>query len=182
MMLTDQESIILNIGELKLSDTFYTFGKRKYVNGILYLPLINPHGEWNWPVGVHLATGDVREGVTISNSKIGEIFFTYGSNWVGSNAQSMAIGYHDKDEIFFVKENFRDIYHENPIVSAREIIRCKYIYESCGIQRGVFSNYDPDYKAKLTKADKVSFERLMAKVRRLKSAFCEENLSKLRNR
>ncbi len=181
MDLLDKESIILQIGDLKLSDTYDTFGEKKYVNGILYLPLINPHGKWCYPVGLHLASGDSREGVAISkNDNTDEIFFTYGANRPSSNAQSMAIGYQDENGFFFVMENFRDIYDKAPSVSSREIVRCKFIFEPCGTRKTVYLNFDSAYKAKLTKPDKVSFQKLLSKVQTLKDAFSEENLSKLR--
>jgi len=182
MELLDKKSIILQIGDLKLSDTYYTFSEKKYVNGILYLPLINPKGILCSPVATHLAWGDSREGVSISNDNdnTDEIFLTYGANRMGSNAQSMAIGYEDENGYFFIEECYQDSYAKNPRVSSRDIVRCQSTFEEGGRVKRIYSYYMPDLESKITKADNEAFQKLMHKVRVLKSAFSEENLNGLR--
>ncbi len=179
MNLQGRDSIMLKIGDLKLSDTNDTFGVKKHVNGISYEPLINPLGEWLSPVDSHLANGDVREGVKISDGNV-EVYLTYGANSLNSKAQSIAIGFELENEFFFIIEYYRNIYERNPYVSLREIIRCESIYESWGIQKTVYSYLGSEYTSSLTEDDRLSVEELFSKVQLLGDAFSRENLNILR--
>ena len=182
MDLKCQESIILGIGDLKLSDTHDTFGERKTVNGISYIPMANPRGEFYYPVSAQLAHGDAREGVIICKDKNKKVFVTYGANRPTSNAQSLAIGYEDENGFFFIMENYRDIYDKNPSVSSREIIRTKLVYEQHGSIKRIYLYWDPNYGDKIDKADETQYKKLLSIIEELKDAFRKDYLSKLRLR
>lgn len=57
MDLLDKKSIILQIGDLKLSDTAYTFDQHRLLNGFEYCPL-----EYEYQQLDHFVRGDAREG------------------------------------------------------------------------------------------------------------------------
>lgn len=181
MQLYDKESIILRIGDLKLSDTYDTFGEKRMVNSFLYQPIIHPDGFWHLQIGEHLAHGDSREGVMISNENV-KVYLTYGANRLGSNAQSMAIGYQDENGFFFIDECFGDIYSEKPRLSSRYIVRCQSLFERNGSEKSVFSFYSPEYKGRLSKADKVSFEKLLSRIRMIEDAVSKSSLNNLRKK
>ena len=181
MQLLDKESIILRIGDLKLSDTYDTFGKKRMVNGFSYQPIIHPDGFWYSQIGEHLAHGDSRKGVIISNEKV-KLYLTYGANRLASNAQSMAVGYQDEMGFFFIDECFGDIYSEKPRLSSRYIVRCQSLFERSGSEKCIFNFYLLKHKVTLSKADKVSFSVLLSKIWMIEDAVSKSNLSNLRKK
>ncbi|MBR5389358.1 hypothetical protein IK146_02255 [Candidatus Saccharibacteria bacterium] len=172
--LNDSGSIILGLGDLKVSDTYDVFGKRAEVNGILYQPLVNPGSSMSQPIGVHLALGDAMEGVLIKQ-RDNEIYFTYGANRPTSHAQSMAIGFHDKEGFFFIVEYFTmaEIYTSSkPKVCRRTIVRCASLCERrADTTITTTFNKDSDCKFEIGKADKVSIKELMSRVQAVSKAF-----------
>ena len=104
MKLSDKESIILRIGDLKISDTGDTFGRESFVNSYYYIPLKNTKS-LDKNIYISLANGDARRAVLIRKDST-EIFLTYGANRDTSNAQSMAIGFKSDIEYYFIHEYF----------------------------------------------------------------------------
>lgn len=183
MNLLEKDSIILKIGDLKLSDTHDTFGEKKEINGYQYIPLEDPSGSWSSQVIDLLAHGDAKEGVLIRNQDT-EILLTYGANRVASNAQSMAIGYYNGGEYYFMDECYRDIYSEHPIVTSRNFVKCHSLWsqtegDTC---KALFSIYNPNLKVRLTKAEKQIILELVSRIKRIEQGLTKESLSNLRKK
>lgn len=181
MDIYSEESIVLKIGDLKLSDTRDTFGKKRDVNGYQYIPLEDPKAILFSDISNNLAHGDSREGVSI-RSKDDEIFLIFGANRSGSNAQSMAIGYYNGGEYFFIDECFGDIYSEKPRLSSRRIVRCQSLWKSSkkDIIKNTYNYYDPNIKEELTSTEKKSLIELLSKIQSVENGLTKESLSNLR--
>ncbi len=199
-LLTSSKSIILGIGDLKISDTHETFGMLDDVNGIKYMPLSDPKtGSLVTPSDIIVRCG-ARRGLRITDGK-DEIFLVYGSNTVSANAQSMAIGISDWRAFFFVEETFieKELYLRNgtPGLASRRIVECTSLYDSGGKSKIVYLapgqrveqpkmpnnvicfNKEPGVELP-SKSEEESFERLMAKVKSLEAAFSKKSLHYLR--
>ncbi len=180
--LLDKSSIILQIGSLQLSNTDDTFGKEGKISKYEYNPLLNPSNSVMFRKGIiaDIGYGDYRCGASISDGK-DSVLLTYGSNRISSNAQSMAIGFYDGSQYFFVDEFFRNIYGKNPELSRRNILICKSLWESNTKKKTIIDD-EEIYKTPMKKEEDY-FNQLMSKVERLEPAFEEENLKALiRNR
>ena len=181
--LLDENSIILQIGNIKLSDTDETFGKNRTVNGYEYNPLLNPNKMFGLrkQMADNIAYGDYRCGVSISNDSKDSIILAYGANRINSNAQSMAIGHHDGSQYFFVVETFRNIYAERigekPELASRRIVVCESLWKHDEKQKVII--YDEEIYKTPTKREEDCFRELMEKLKRLEPAFEEENLKAL---
>ena len=124
--LLDEQSIILRIGDLKISDTGDTFGRESFVNGYFYVPLKYPKSS-SLDINGLLADGDARRCVSIRKDST-EVFLIYGANRVSSNAQSMAIGFKSDSGYYCIKEHFKDIYKKEPILSSTILVRCESLF------------------------------------------------------
>lgn len=181
------ESIILKIGDLKLSDTGETFGKEKSVNGFQYTPLKDPKNKTYSQIAFHLAHGDSREGVSIKNERA-EVLLTFGANRSNSNAQNMAIGYYNGKEYFFIVECFRDIYSEHPTLSSRSIIRCQSLWERSekDVDKAVFNWRELDFpehieqKEKLAEKESALLKELQSRIKVIEKGLTRDSLSNLR--
>ncbi len=177
--LLDENSIILQIGDIKLSNTDDTFGKDGKISGYEYNPLLNPKNSISFHKRIiaDIGYGDYRCGVSISDGK-DSILLTYGANRINSNAQSMAIGFYDGEQYFFVDESFRDIYGKNPELSRRDILVCKSLWEHNEKKKIIL--YNEEICTMPTEKEIDYFNQLMDKVERLEPAFEEEKLRELR--
>lgn len=131
--LKNDKSIILDLGDLKLSDTEHTFRNEKIISGIHYKPIFPTlvWGEENFDFYEpynrllnHLVTGDGRAGVEISKEEK-TLFYGFGANRLSSNASNIVLGFIDKNYSYFIKEWFDpcSIYGAEPSLSQRSIIR-----------------------------------------------------------
>ena len=175
--LLDENSIILAMGDIKLSDTDETFGKSKIVNQYKYEPILNPKNSFPKKIFADIAYGDYKCGTTISNDEK-SILLAYGANRINSNAQSMAIGYFDGSQYFFVVEAFEDIYRKEPELVARRIVNCKSLWSYDQTEKEIW--YRGKTKGKLTQKDLKYFKELSARIEMLEPALKEENLNSLR--
>lgn len=178
------ESSILKIGDLKSSDTLDTFGEPIEFKEYQFEPLMDSTNNELLEVSTKLATGDSRKGVSIKNGDM-EVFLIYGTNSVGTkNAQSMAIGYYDGMDYFFVKEDFlmREMNKERPNVRSRSIIKCKSleIESPKDLEKVLYDAYSPEMKKNLTTNNRMSLVGLTARVGCLERAFTRDVLSNLR--
>lgn len=178
------ESIILKIGDLKSSDTLDTFGESIEFKEYQFEPLMDSTKNELLEVSTNLATGDSRKGVSIKNGDI-EVILIYGTNSVGTkNAQSMAIGYYDGMDYFFVKEDFlmREMNKERPNVSSRSIIKCKSleIESPKDLERVLYDAYSPEMKKNLTTNNRMSLVGLIARVGCIEGGLTSDVLNKLR--
>jgi len=180
MDLLDEESIILRIGDLKISDTGDTFGRESFVNGYYYVPLKNTKS-LDKNICISLAHGSARRGVLIRKDST-EVFLTYGANRDTSNAQSMAIGFKSDSEYYFLHEYFGDIYEEKPKLSSRKIVRCQSLFnpsENDSIKE-IFNALSPKYIETPTDSDEKSFEELMSQISIIEPGLAEQCLNNLR--
>ena len=178
------ESIILKIGDLKSSDTLDTFGEPIEFKEYQFEPLMDSTNNELLEVSTNLATGDSRKGVSIKNGDI-EVFLIYGTNSVGTkNAQSMAIGYYDGMDYFFVKEDFlmREMNKERPNVRSRSIIKCKSleIESPKDLERVLYDVYSPEMKKYLTTNNRMSLVGLTARLGCIDGSLTSDVLSNLR--
>ncbi len=178
------ESIILKIGDLKSSDTLDTFGEPIEFKEYQFEPLMDSTKNELLEVSTNLATGDSRKGVSIKNGDM-EVFLIYGTNSVGAkNAQSMAIGYYDGMDYFFVKEDFlmREMNKERPNVRSRSIIKCKSleIESPKDLERVLYDAYSPEMKKNLTTNNRMSLVGLIARVGCIEGGLTSDVLNKLR--
>lgn len=183
--LLDERSIILNIGNIKLSDTGDTFGKRKIVGGYEYNPILKPNDMFPSNLVAPIAYGDYRRGTSIRDGK-NEMILAYGANRISSNAQSMAIGYFDGSQYFFVVEAFGDIYAEKrnriPELTRRSIVTCKSLWDNdTDTTMTTILNHE-EVEERPTQENITCFRELISRVESLKSAFRGENLEVLRRR
>lgn len=175
--LQDKESIILNIGDIKLSDTGNTFGREAIVNGYEYKPLKNPKSIVEKNVITDIAYGDVKRGTTISDGK-DSIILLWGSNRDTTPAQSIAVGHFDGLQYIFVVETFRDIYRKEPELATRRIATCKSLWDHSEGIKFILSN--GKIEASPTKKELQHCNELFTTLEKLEPAFREENVSTLR--
>lgn len=126
--LKSNKSIILGLGDLKLSDTEYTFKKETIINGICYSPIF-PYDLLNRNVGYerllyNVIVGSARCGVEIAK-KEKKLFYGFGANRISSNASNIVLGFLTTEYSYLIKEYFSSssIYDKNPELIKREIIR-----------------------------------------------------------
>lgn len=128
--LQDEKSLILGLGDLKLSDTEYTFKVAKLVNGIYYKPIF-PSLTWGDESSYlydfllsQLVSGDGRAGVEILKGDE-TLIYGFGANRLSSNASNIVLGLLAKEYSYFIKEYFDSctIYDSNPELIQRDIIR-----------------------------------------------------------
>lgn len=183
--LLDEKSIILNIGNIKLSDTGDTFGKRKIVGGYEYHPILKPNDMFPSNLVAPIAYGDYRRGTSISDGK-NEMILAYGANRINSNAQSMSVGYFDGSQYFFVVEAFGDIYAEKqnrlPELTRRSIVTCKSLWDDDSDTTMTTILNHEEVEKRPTEENITCFRELISRVECLESAFRGENLEVLRRR
>lgn len=129
--LKSEKSIILGLGDLKLSDTEYTLENDKIINGIHYKPIF-PILSWKdfefyapyERLLANIVDGDGKGGAEISKGEE-TLFYGYGANRLSSNASNIVLGILDEKYSYFIKEWFASstIYMEEPELIQREIIR-----------------------------------------------------------
>ena len=173
MDLLSKDSLILNLGDLKLSDTEYTFGytydSEKYCGDICYEPGQN---------SVKFLTGDHRVCIKIQKDKE-NLFHIYCANRSTSNAQNISIGYYDGSYYNFISETFGNIYEEQPELVSRSIIKVPSIYEYCEVQeKGLI--YLGKIEKELTKEDYMMFKTWFKYIENFKQAYSKENLDQIR--
>lgn len=131
--LKNEKSIILSLGNLKLSDTEYTFKKDQTIKGIHYKPIFSTLAKKNGNFDFYkpydyllyqLVVGDGRAGVEISKEEK-SLFYGFGANRLSSNASNIVLGFLEEEYSYFIKENFdpSTIYTTAPELSERSIIR-----------------------------------------------------------
>lgn len=184
--LLDKNSIILQIGDIKLSDTDDTFGKNRTVNGYEYNPLLNPNKMFGFrkQMADNVAYGDYRCGVSISDDTKDSVILSYGANRINSNAQSMAIGHYDGSQYFFIVETFEDVWAERrgekPELASRRMVVCQSLWKTENKTKVII--YNKEIEKTPTQKEEYCFKELMDKVKRLEPAFEDENLNALRKR
>lgn len=185
MDIFDKGSIILGIGDIKLSDTDDTFGKRRLINGYEYIPLLNPN-DWipfRKQLSAKIAYGDYKCGTNIGNGQ-NNILLSYGANRINSNAQSMALGYLNELQYFFIVETFGDIYAEKcgrkPELTSRRLVTCKDLWKYNESDTTRLILYHGELNKELTKKELDCFSELAYKIEVLHNAFKEDNLRQLR--
>lgn len=177
MKINDKNSILLQIGDLKLSDTEYTFGKYKIVGDFEYIPLNKDNSQTNESdqLGLFLM-GDHRLGSKIRHHD-NEIFFTYSANRPSSNAQNIAIGYFDSNEYHFIKECFSNIYDENSELTSRSIVSVDNLFNPTKIAETItFHRYNEKHQKIITEKDEQFFENWIKNIKIFESAFSKEQL------
>ena len=131
--LKSDKSIILGLGDLKLSDTEYTLKNEKTINSIHYKPIFFffswREEDFNFfdpyeRLLVDLVTNEEKAGVLITKNEH-HIFYGYGANRLSSNASNIAMGILNSEYSYFINECFNPdtIYREEPELSQRRIIR-----------------------------------------------------------
>lgn len=177
--LLDEQSIILRIGDLKISDTGDTFGRESFVNGYFYVPLKDPKSS-SLDINGLLADGDARRCVSIRKDST-EVFLIYGANRVSSNAQSMAIGFKSDSGYYCIKEHFKDIYEKEPILSSRILVRCESLFninKNDSIKE-IFNATSPEKIETPTDSDKKSFKALMSRISKIEPGLTQANLDQI---
>ncbi len=180
--LFDKNSIILNIGDIKLSDTGDTFEKEKLIKEYEYKPLSNPRDSiFGKQIIASIAYGDAKYGVSISDGK-NSIILVYGANRISSNAQNIAIGYFNGSQYFFMVEAFGDIYAEKrgerPEFIRRRIVTCKSLWNHNEIEKCILDNGEIEEKP--TEQELNNFKELVSKIKILEPALKKENMNALR--
>lgn len=188
--LQDENSIILGLGDLKLSDTEYTFREEKAINGIYYNPIF-PSLAWEDENSrllyelllSRLVSGDGVAGVEILK---GEDTFLYGfgANRLSSNASNIVLGFLEKDCSYFIKEFFDSstIYTAKPELIERDIIRVsnwrikRAEFESLPVLSSLSDGLQIDDEATIW------WKFLEPRLLEFQDAFKEEQLNQLRIR
>lgn len=182
MNLLDKNSLILQIGDIKLSDTDDTFGKSIDIDGYKYNPIVNPKSNiLSKNITANIAFGDYKCGVSISDGA-DSVILAYGANRPNSNAQSMAIGYNNRSRYFFVVETFRNIYADRigqkPELSSRRILTCTSLWQHDEKEKLII--YCNEIYNNPTLKELNYFQNLINKIQNLEQAFSREKLDKLR--
>ncbi len=134
--LKSEKSIILSLGDLKLSDTEYTLKNDKTINGIHYKPIFPTYALYGENATFYerydhllanLVVGDGKGGTEISKGE-NTLFYGYAANRLSSNASNIALGVLNTEYSYFLKEWFDPctIYNEGPELSGRRIIKITY--------------------------------------------------------
>lgn len=175
MDILDKNSIILRIGDLKLDDTEYTFGKHRTVGQFKYIPIENQ-------ISSVLAACEHRIGTKIRKNDQ-QLFFVYGANRPSSNSQSIALGYFARKKYHFIREDFVDIYSDNPELLARHIITtpCLYYRPNANIHAKllIYNRENKKIINQPSSKDMGSFSRWQQYISMFEEAFSEENLTEL---
>lgn len=175
--LLDSESIILGIGDIKLSDTYYTFGESKVINGYEYKNLVDLSSVHTDYLPCNIVYGDFVGAVLVDDGT-NKIILEYGANRFTSNAQSMAIGYNDETEYFFLYESFGNIYSEYPRLTERRIITVENLKSLNTKQKRVFCEWELG-KLVVSNEEINRFNELISKIKNIENAFKEDNLNTL---
>ncbi len=179
----NSDSLLLQLGNLKLKDTSETFQKHKIVSNFEYIPLNQDNSQINEcsQLGLFIM-GDHRQGIKIRcNDK--EIYFTYGANRPSSNAHNIAIGYFARTKYHFIRESFSSIYEENPEIVIRSIITTNDLFKPTEIKETViFHRYSKDPIKTLTKQETQFVKSWIKNIEIFEEAFKEEQLIALDRR
>ncbi len=187
--LKSDKSIILGLGDLKLSDTEEILKNEKTINGIYYKPIFSVLA---WDKGnfdfyepydrliCHLVVGDGKSGVEIAKNNH-SIFYGYGANRSNSNASNIVLGFLDKEYSYFLKECFDSdtIYSSDPELVRRDIIRVFHWrrkdakYKLCPILNFRYND------VKIEKKAYEYFEILEPRIMEFQDAFSDEQLNQL---
>lgn len=188
--LKSDKSIILGLGDLKLSDTEYTLNQDKMINGIHYKPIFPTYAVFNENATFYerydnllknLVVGDGKGGSEISKGE-NTLFYGYAANILSSNASNIVLGVLNTEYSYFLKEWFDPctIYNEEPELSGRGIIKITH-WRRKRAKYELFSTFNI-YSQNL-QIQKEAFEYwkiLEPKIVELQDAFCEEQLNQLR--
>ena len=170
--ISSQESILLNLGDLKLSDTENTFGLKKEVDGYIYEPLNDkPY---------HIISGKVL-GLSKIYKEDKNILYAYSSEEPFSCAVELAIGYKKEEQYIFIIETFGDIYSENPKFSSRKITIIDNIVNP-NKKESVEVIYFGTYYRAPSLFYHANFANWLNYIETFKEAFTKENLNVLRKK
>lgn len=188
--LKSEKSIILSLGDLKLSDTEYTLKNEKMINGIYYKPIFSTLA---WRDGnfdfykpydrmlYHLVVGDGKAGVEISKGN-DTIFYGYGANRFSSNASNIILGFLDSEYSYFINECFDPctIYDKEPELSSRNIIQI-FHWQNENAKYTLFPilNVHSINKVQIKKKAISCWEILEPRIMEFTAAFKDEQLNQL---
>lgn len=188
--LKSEKSIILSLGDLKLSDTEYTLKNDKTINGIHYKPIFPTYALYGENATFYerydhllanLVVGDGKGGTEISKGE-NTLFYGYAANILSSNASNIALGVLNTEYSYFLKEWFDPctIYNEEPELSGRGIIKITY-WRRKRAKYELFSTFNIySQNLQMSKETFSYWNILEPKIVELQEAFCEEQLEQLR--
>lgn len=190
--LRSEKSIILGLGDLKLSDTLYTLGNDKTINGIHYKPIFSilAWKDYNFKfyelynrLLADIVVGYEKGGTEISKGEE-TLFYGYGANRLSSNAQNIVLGFLDEEYSYFIRELFDSstIYSENPEVIRRGIIRILH-WKSEKVKYELFPTLDILDSKKLQIEEALEYWKILEpKIVEFQDAFKEEQLRLMKKR
>ncbi len=188
--LKSDKSIILSLGDLRLSDTDYTLKNDKTINDFHYKPISSrlawDDGNFDFYEAYEcllsrLIVGEGKAGVEISKGK-NKLFYGYGANTFTSNASNIVLGFLEKGYSYFIKECFDSstIYDDEPELSQRGIIRISH-WNRKNAKYELFVTFNIySKKFKISREAFAYWEFLEPKIVGFQDAFCEEQLNQLR--
>jgi len=173
MEILDKKSLILSIGDVKLSDTEYTFENENIINGYEYESLFEV---FHCNLG-HFLHGDYRTGSKIKKDDK-TIYYAYSANRSSSNAQEIAIGYFNNGKYHFLKEGFTNIYQDSPELIFRSMLTIDDLCKVQTMKQKVLIYYSKIEK-NISKKDLEEFKRWIDYVKLFEDAFSKQNLDEL---
>lgn len=188
--LKSDKSIILGLGDLKLSDTEYTLNQDKMINGIHYKPIFPVYAMFNENATFYerydnllknLVVGSGKGGTEISKGE-NTLFYGYAANRLSSNASNIVLGVLNTEYSYFLKEWFDPctIYDEEPELSGRGIIKITH-WRRKRAKYELFRTFNIYSKnLQISKEAFDYWEILEPKIVDFQNAFCEEQLNQLR--
>lgn len=188
--LKSDKSIILGLGDLKLSDTEYTLNQDKMINGIHYKPIFPTYAVFNENATfyerydnllMHLVVGDGKGGSEISKGE-NTLFYGYAANRLSSNASNIVLGILDTNYSYFIEEWFDSstIYKEEPELKQRSVIRISDWKSQNAEQETFFTFNIYSQSLQIPKEAFEYWKTLEPKIVEFQNAFCEEQLNQLR--
>ena len=176
MEIDSSESLILKLLNIKLSDTFDTFGgEAKIVNGNNYVPLSTVNTE-KYYISHNIVSGDARMGVHIFNGN-SDINYLYGANRACSNASSIAVGLKKTKNYYFLSESFRDIYDDSPELTSRSICVVNSLYSNEFLYKKLLYYFYNQKLSSVNKKDLILFQQILARMLEMQDAFSTSNLN-----
>lgn len=188
--LKSDKSIILGLGDLKLSDTEYTLNQDKIINGIHYKPIFPTYAVFNENATFYERYDNLLKNLVVGSGKGGTeiskgeniLFYGYAANRLSSNASNIVLGVLNTEYSYFLKEWFDPctIYNEEPELSGRGIIKITH-WRRKRAKYELFSTFNIySQNLQIPKEAFEYWEILEPKIVEFQDAFCEEQLNQLR--